>query len=450
MKDSNYMENMGIKKLALKTSTPMVISMIAIALYGITDSAFISNISEDALTTVALSIPMQAIITAIGLGTGIGINSILAKFLGEKDNEKAQKTIGYGFVFMLISWLVVAIISLFGTRSLFSFFTDNIKIQQLGYEYFSILGIFSIGSMFQILFQKILEAHGKTKMSMFVQFSGTGINLILDPLLIFGLLGMPALGIRGAAISTVIGQSIGAIIGLVCIIKNKIFNFKYLEDVKFDKDIIKSIYEVGFPTMLLEAADSFITLYLNKILIDFSEAAVSTWGVYGQLQKFVMIIVYGLNYGMIPIVAYNLGAKKKERIKECISFYIKLALGVVVTGQLLFLIIPTQLISIFDVSDEVLSIAVPAFRILSCGFVFAGVSLVLSATFQAFGNGTYSLIVNLSRKIIFVLPILFMLKGVIGIYSVWTAFTIAEIATMIVAIVLYRKISKKVMEEQYV
>lgn len=441
------MEIMNIKKLALKISIPMIISMLAIALYGIVDTAFVSKISDDALTTVSLAVPMQAIITAISLGIGIGVNSNLAKSLGQKAEKKVTKIISYGCIFSAVSWIIIAIICYFGTKTFFSFFTNNETIIGLGYDYFSIIGIFSIGSIFQILFEKILEAYGKAKTSMLVQFSGTIVNLILDPILIFGLLGAPVLGIRGAAIATVIGQTIGMIIGLISLIKNRIFKFNYLVNISADKEIISGILKVGFPTMILEAVTSFIALFLNKILITFSESAVSVWGIYYQLQRFIFIIIYGMNYGMIPIVAYNLGAKQKTRVEQAIKFFLQLAIGVAVIGELLFLLIPGQLINFFDITQEVYNIAVPAFRILSLGFSFAAVALVISATFQAFGNGMYSLIVNLLRKLIFVVPIIFILKSFIGIYSIWIAFTVAEIITMLIAIWLFRKISRNIIEK---
>ena len=446
MERANEMETMDIKKLAIKISTPMIISMISIALYGIVDTMFISGISGEALTTISLAMPIVAIITAIGLGTGIGVNAILAKTLGEKREEKVKKIIITGIVVTLISWIIVAIISGLGAKAFFKAFTENLEIQKLGQEYLTIISIFSIGTLFQILFEKILEAYGKSKSSMIVQFSGAVINLILDPIFIFGLGFIPALGIKGAAIATVTGQIFGMLIGVYFLVKNKFIGKKDIFEFKFEKSIVKEIYKVGFPTMILEAATSFITLILNKILIMFSEAAVSVWGIYCQLQKFVIIIVYGLNSGMIPIIAYNWGAKKKARVKEAIRFFLKLAIGVTAVGAILFLVLPSQLASIYEITDEILNISIPAFRILSLGFVFAGISLVLSASFQAFGNGTYSLIINLSRQIIFALPIIFILKGIIGIYAVWSAFAISEIITMIIAIVLYRKINKNIIE----
>lgn len=443
---SNDMETMKISKLAFKISIPMVISMISIALYGIVDTMFISKIGNDALTAVALSIPIQSIITAIALGTAIGLNALLAKTLGEKNEAKTKNIIQIGFVVTLIGWIIIALSSKLGLKSFFNLFTQNEDIKNLGYNYLSIISMFSIFSLYQILFEKILEAYGKTKSSMIVQFAGAIINLILDPILIFGYFGMPKLGIAGAAISSVIGQSIGMIIGLIIILKNKILRLNELLKVKMDKSILKDIYKVGIPTMILESVSSFITLILNRVLGNYSDNAISVWGIYGQLQKFVIIIVYGFNYGMIPIIAYNWGAKNKDRILEVIKVFIKISIVVTVIGQLIFLIGTKQIIQIYNVSEDVLNIAIPAFRILSIGFIFAGISLTLSATFQAFGNGLYSLIVNLSRQIIFTLPFIILLKNLIGINGIWISFTLAEVITTIIAIVLYLRNMKKVLK----
>ncbi len=441
---SNEMETMPIRRLAFKISIPMVISMISIALYGIVDTMFISKIGDEALTAAALSIPIQSIITAIALGTSIGLNALLAKTLGEKKEDKAKKIIKTGFIIIFISWIIIAIVSALGTKSFFSLFTQNENIVDLGYKYLSIVSIFSIGGLFQILFTKILEAYGKSKSSMIIQFGGTIINLILDPILIFGLLGMPALGIKGAAISSIIGQLIGMLIGLTIILKNKIFELKDLLEIRIEKSILTDIYKVGIPTMILESVASFITLILNRVLGEYSDDAISVWGIYGQLQKFIIIIVYGFNYGMIPILAYNWGAKNYNRILETIKVFIKISISVTIIGQLIFIFGTKQIIQIYNVSEDILKIAIPAFRILSIGFIFAGISLTLSATFQAFGNGVYSLIVNLSRQILFTIPFIIILKNFMGINGIWISFTIAEIITMMIAILLYSKIKKKI------
>lgn len=442
---SNDMETMPINKLSFKISIPMVISMISIALYGIVDTMFISKISNNALTAAALSIPVQSIITAIALGTSIGLNALLAKTLGEKNEGKTKSIIKFGFIITFISWVVIVIASKLSLHSFFGLFTQNENIKKLGNNYLSIISLFSIWSLYQILFEKVLEAYGKTKSSMIIQFGGAIINLILDPILIFGYFGIPALGISGAAISSVIGQFIGMMIGMIIILKDNIFTLNDLLKIKIEKSIFKDIYKVGLPTMILESVASFITLILNKVLGEFSDNAISVWGIYCQLQKFVIIIVYGFNYGMIPIIAYNWGAKNKQRVFETIKTFLKISVGVTLIGELVFLLGTKQIIQIYNVPDDIFNVAIPAFRILAIGFIFAGISLTLSATFQAFGNGLYSLIVNLSRQIIFTLPFIILLKKIIGINGIWISFTIAEIITMIIAIILYLNNLKKVL-----
>ncbi len=441
---ANEMETMPIKKLAFKISIPMVISMISIALYGIVDTMFISKISTEALTAVALSIPIQSIITAIALGTSIGLNALLAKTLGEKNEAKCKKIIQAGFLLTAISWIIIILASKLGIKQFFNLFTQNENIRILGYNYLSVISVFSIGSLFQILFEKILEAYGKTKSSMIIQIGGAIINLILDPILIFGYFGMPALGITGAAISSVIGQLIGTLIGLIIILNNKIIELKDFSKIKIEKSVLKDIYKVGIPTMILESVASFITLILNKVLAEYSDDAISVWGIYSQLQKFIIIIVYGFNYGMIPILAYNFGAKNKKRILETIHTFLIISAVITLIGQLIFIFGTKTIIQIYDVSDDILNIAIPAFRILAIGFIFAGISLTLSATFQAFGNGTYSLIVNLSRQIIFTLPLIILLRNYLDINGIWISFSVAEIITTIIAITLYLKNTKRI------
>ena len=436
--NNDEMATMPIKKLSIKVATPMVLSMISVALYGIVDAIFISKINSDALTAIYLAMPVQAIITAIGLGTGIGVNALLAKTLGEKNKEKANKIICNGFTFIILSWLIVFLVSFFGVNIFYKFFTDNEVIRALGNKYLTITAMFSIFNLTELLLEKILEAHGKTKSSLALKFTGAVTNLVLDPILIFGLLGLPAFGITGAAIATIFGQFCGMMVGFIALRKHNLVNIN-TKDLKINSSIAKDVYKVGLPSIILDSLDSLITLMLNKVLITFSASAVNVWGIYGQLQKFIIIIVYGLNFGMIPIIAYNWGAKNKERIIECIKFFAKLIAGETFIGMLVFLLIPTYLVSMYDSSKEIMTIAVPAFRILSIGFVFAGLSVMLSGTCQAFGKGMESLLINLCRKIIFVIPIIFILKPFAGIYSIWIAFTIGEILTTIVAYTLYKK-----------
>lgn len=446
-KNINEMEEMTIPKLAIKTSLPMIVSMISIALYGIVDTIFVSGISENALTAITLAYPIQNIITGIGLGTGIGLNSLLSRSLGEKNEEKIQKTTLNGILLTILTWIIIAIISIFCIKPFLTYFSKDSKLISLGSSYLYIISIFSIGTLFQITTEKILEAYGRTKESMIVQIVGSVINLVLDPIFIYGFLFVAAFGIAGAAVATVIGQIIGMIIGLYYIKKYKLIRLKLnKENIELDREIVKNIYKVGIPTMILEIISSFIMLFVNKILIGFSSLAVSVWGVYTKVEKFVLIIIYGLNYGMIPIIGYNFGAKRTDRVKEAIKFFLKLGVGVTLISTIIVCTFPVQILNAFDVSNETIEIGIVAFRILSIGFVFASVSMMLSATFQAFGNATNSLIIKLSRKLIIAVPIIIIFKNILGMNIIWIAFTIAEIITMFISIIMFKKISKKTLE----
>ena len=438
------MENMKISKLAWKISLPMIISMISIALYGIIDTIFVSKTGKNALTAIVLVYPIQNIITAIALGLGTGINSLLSRTRGEKNNEKCKKIVVNGIKLTFLSWIITAIISYIISNKIFYFFTNNKEIVDLGSIYFRIIGVFSIGTFFQITTERILESYGKTKDSMLIQISGAVINLILDPILIFGINGSRGLGIKGAAIATIIGQCTGMIYGTYLIIrKYNMIKTKHILEIKFDNIIIKEIYKVGFPTTLLEIATSMITFILNKILISINNYAVDVWGIYMKIQKFVLITIYGLNYGMIPIVGYNIGAKKINRVKETIKYFLKASIIITLVGTLIFIVFPKTLLGWFTNSDETIKLGIKAFRILAFGLVFGGISLVISATFQSFGEGNYSLIVNLCRKIFISLPIIYIFKGIFGVTVVWYATVIAEIIATIVAIILIKKIFNK-------
>lgn len=438
-----YVETMNVKKAAWEISIPMVISMISLALYGIVDTIFVSNLGESALNAISLSYPIQNIITALGLGIAIGLNVVLSKSIGEKDKEKSNKIIVNGIILSVFAWIIVAILAFVGTKSFLTFFTKDDELINLGIAYLKITSIFSVGILFEILFEKVLEAYGKTRESMILQMSGAIINLVLDPILIYGYLGAPQLGIQGAAIATVIGQISGMLIGIFLIFKNKIINTSIFKEIKADFETIKSILCVGVPTMLMETLSSFIILLLNKILINISETAVSVWGIYVKVEKFVFIIIHGFDYGMMPMLGYSIGAKKHDKIKETIQYFYKLALAISILGMLVFMLLPKVMIGWFGVSNETLQIGVVAFRILAIGFVFQATSTVLSAVFQSFEKASYSLIISLLRKIIIAIPLILVLKDIFGLNIVWCAYSIAEIITAIVAVILYKKLINK-------
>lgn len=279
---------------------------------------------------------------------------------------------------------------------------------------------------------------------MYVQIIGAVINLILDPIFIFGFLFIKPMGIKGAAIATILGQIVGMTYGIYLVFfKYKMFILSDLKNIKIENSIVKDIYKVGFPTTLLEIVTSMIVFIFNKILIDFGDSAVDIWGIYERVQKFVLITIYGLNYGMIPIVGYNLGAKNYDRVKNTIKYFLKISIAITAIGTIIFMIFPAILVGWFTKTEVTINMGIEAFRVLGIGLVFAGVSLVLSATFQSFGNGSYSLIITMCRKIVITLPIVYLLKNIFGVSIFWWAVSIAEVITMMMSIILFRKAIKK-------
>jgi len=440
---NNEMEEMDLKKLSIKMSIPMVISMISLALYNLIDSIFVSNIGTEALTAISLSYPMQAIMIAIALGTGIGINSLMSRKLGEKETETVQNVALHGILLMIIAYIIIAIFGGTLLEKLFMSFTQDELTVTYAVNYLSICMFFSFGLLFQILFEKISEAFGKTVYSMVIQFSGAAINLILDPILIYGLLGMRALGVKGAAIATVIGQISGMIIGLILLKKNCIsFNIKKF---KYSFKIIKDIFIDGLPSIISESMAAFVTLILNKLLINYSNFAVPLWGIYNKVQSFIFMIVYGFNYGMIPIVGYNYGAKRYDRMKKTIKIFIIYAEIIMVVGVIIFMLLGKTIFNIYGAEQGIIDIGINALRILSLGFMFAGISLVLSSAFQAVGKGIYSLIIFILRQLVINIPMIYILQNHVDVSTIWYIFVISEISAMIVSIILYKKENKKIM-----
>ena len=438
---SNYMENMDLKKLSIKMSIPMVISMISLALYNLVDSIFISNIGTEALTAISLSYPIQAIIIGISLGTGIGINSLISRKLGEKQEDTVKKVVSHGIVIMVIIYLFIIIFGVTLLEKVFRYFTKDELTITYGVEYLSICLFFSFGQIYQILLEKIAEAFGKTNYSMLIQFSGAVINLALDPILIYGFLRVPGLGIKGAAMATVIGQISGMIIGFALLKKERIvFTIKKF---KVDFTIIKEIYIVGLPSIVSEMMASLVTLILNKLLIIYSDFAVPFWGIYNKVQSFIFMIVYGFNYGMIPIIGYNYGAKEYDRMKKTIKIFIIYAEIIMLIGIIIFMFFGKQIFKIYGAENGIIDIGINAFRILSLGFTFAGISLVLSSVFQAIGKGVYSLVIFILRQLAINIPLIYLLRNAVGIDKIWYVFILSEIIAMVVSCILLKKETKK-------
>jgi len=439
----NIMGTMSEGKLLLTISLPMMFSMLIQALYNVVDSYFVAKISENALAALQLAFPIQNLMIGVAVGTGVGINSLLSRRLGQKDQKAVDAAAMNGIFLALLSTLAFMVFGLFFTRAYFASQTDVAEIIEAGTTYLQICSIVCFGIFFDVTFARLLQSTGRTVYSMYGQLFGALTNIVLDPILIFGWFGFPRLGVAGAAYATVIGQVLSMGLDLTFnLIVNKEIRFR-LRGFRPSGRVIKEIYAVGVPAILNTTIFSVMTFGMNRILIGFSTAATAVLGVYFKLQSFIYMPVFGLNNGIVPIVAYNYGAEKPDRIRRTLKFALLYAGGIMLFGVLLFQAFPYPILRLFLESPETLAIGVSAFRTISLGFVFSGVVFVLGSVFQALGRGTLSLIVQLTRQLVAVLPLayLFSLSG--NVNAVWWAFPAAEILAVAVTLTLYRTVSIK-------
>ena len=439
----NKMGVMPVNKLLISMSVPMMISMLVQALYNIVDSMFVAQISEDALTAVSLAFPVQNLMIAVGTGTGVGINALLSRSLGEKNKEYANKTANNGLILAFFSFLLFAVITGLFSGVFFRVQTDNQTIIEYGISYTRICGMMSFGVFFQITFERLLQSTGKTIYSMITQLTGAIINIILDPIMIFGLLGFPKMGVAGAALATVCGQIVAAAMGLILNIKKNTEIEISVEKYKPSLHVIKSIYSVGVPSIIMASIGSVMIFGMNKILMAFSSTATAVFGVYFKLQSFIFMPIFGMNNGLVPIIAYNYGAAKPDRIIKAIKIGITYAISIMAIGTVLFNLIPQHLLAIFNASEEMLGIGVPALKTISVHFVVAAVAIILSSTFQAFGNGMYSLIMSVMRQLVVLLPSAYILSKLGGLSAIWWAFLIAEFMSVALALIFFKKLYKE-------
>jgi putative MATE family efflux protein len=415
------------------------------------DSIFVAKINQDALTAVSLAFPIQTLMIAVGAGTGVGINALLSKSLGEKNFERANRAANNGIFLAFVSFLLFVVIGLCTTDAFYRFQTDSGSIQAYGKDYLYIVTVASLGLFMQMTFEKLLQSTGKTLYSMFTQGLGAVVNLILDPCFIFGWGPFPKMGVSGAALATVIGQCLAALLGLFLNIRvNKEIKVS-LKKYPPNRKTIKHIYAVGLPSIIMQSIGSVMTYSLNKILIGYSETAVAVLGVYFKLQSFIFMPVFGLNNGYIPIVAYNYGARKKKRIVQAFMYGALFAASIMAVGMVLFLTIPGTLLGFFDAGEEMLEIGIPALRIISTHFVIASFSIMMISTLQALSRGVDSMIVSFSRQIIVLLPAAYLLSKFIGLKAIWWAFPIAEVVSLsLCALFLLRAYRRmiKPMEDQ--
>ena len=440
----NKMGTMPIGKLLFNMSLPMMISMLVQALYNIVDSIFVAKLSENALTAVSLAFPLQTLLIAVGTGTGVGMNALLSKSLGEKNFKKANATASNAAILYFFSYLVFFILGFTIVRPFYASQIGNAdqEIMELGIEYLSTVMIFSFGLLAQVFFERLLTSTGRTIFSMTSQLTGAITNIILDPILIFGLLGAPKMGVTGAAVATVIGQCVAALVAGFC-------NHRYNHDVKLkfhgfrlDFHIIGTIYAVGIPTIIMQSMSSVMCFGINKLLLDFSTTSTAVFGAYFKLQTFVYMAVFGLNNALIPIVAFNIGAKHAERIKKVIRLSGAYSALIGLVGLIIMEMLPIQLISAFAPSEEMFLLGVTALRILGLSFVFGGISVMTCYALQGFSRGIASLLISALRQVIILLPLASIMGKMMGINGIWWSFLVSETVTVAFAII-YLGIAEK-------
>lgn len=440
MSQENKMGTMPVKRLLVTMSLPMIISMLVQALYNIVDSVFVSMINQAALTAVSMAFPIQNLLIAVSAGTCVGVNALLSRSLGERNAKNANLAAVNGLFLAFVSFLFFALFGIFGARFFFESQTDNPVIIEYGIQYLQIVCIFSFGLFGEMMFERILQSTGQTFYCMITQGTGAIINIILDPILIFGLLGVPAMGIRGAAAATVFGQIVAMVLAaMLNHAKNKDVRISF-KGFSPHKRTISIIYQVGVPSIIMQSISSVMTFGLNKILISFSETAVAVFGVYFKLQSFIFMPIFGLNNGMIPIIAYNYGARNKKRIMETVRLSIGIAVGIMLIGLAVFQLMTPQLLMLFQADADMLSTGVPALRIISLSFLFAGYCIIVGSVFQAMGNGVYSLIISVARQLVCILPLAYFFAQVFGLHAVWYSIPLAEITSVVLSSILFRKI----------
>jgi putative MATE family efflux protein len=436
----NKMGVMPEGRLLLNMSLPMMVSMLVQALYNIVDSIFVAKISEDALTAVSLAFPLQTLLVAIGAGTGVGVNALISRGLGEKRQEKVDAVAVNGIFVYIISYLVVVVFALIAVRPFYRLQTGEGQenIMELGVTYLSIVMLFSFGVFAQFIFERMLQATGRTFFTMISQMTGAIINIILDPILIFGLLGAPKLGIAGAAIATVIGQVVASIIAMTYNLKKNTDVHISFRGFRPNGRIIKDIYMIGIPSIIMQSIGSVMTAGMNLILMGMSSTAAAVFGVYFKLQSFFFMPVFGLNNGLIPIISYNYGAKKKSRMLNTLKYGYGIAFFFTFIGFLAFMLIPDKLLGLFNASEAMLAIGVPALRIIAVHFLIAWFCIVTGTLFQAVGNAIYSMFVSVARQLVVLLPAAYILAKIGGLSLIWWSFPIAELMSMMISLICLR------------
>ena len=441
----NKMGVMPEGKLLLNMSLPMMVSMLVQAMYNIVDSIFVAKISEDALTAVSLAFPLQSLMIAVGAGTGVGVNALISRGLGEKKRDRVDAVAANGIFIYALSYLAIAVLGFTAVRPFYNMQVGagQENIMELGVTYLSIAMIFSFGLFGQFVFERILQATGRTLFTMISQMTGAIINIIMDPILIFGLLGFPKLGIAGAAIATVMGQIIAAIIACVYNLKKNTDVTISFKGFRPNGEIIKDIYIIGIPSIVMQSIGSVMTTGMNLILMGISSTAAAVFGVYFKLQSFFFMPVFGLNNGLIPILSYNYGARNKKRMMNTLKYGYLIAFLFMLVGFVVFMLIPDRLLLLFDASETMLAIGIPALRKIAVHFLIAWFCIVSGTLFQAVGNAVYSMYVSVARQLVVLLPVAYVLAKIGGLSLIWWCFPIAEMMSLLISVVCLKLVMKK-------
>ena len=442
----NKMGTMPIGKLLFNMSLPMMISMLVQALYNIVDSIFVSKLSENALTAVSLAFPLQMLLIAVATGTGVGMNALLSKALGERRSDEVNRIASNAAFLYFVSYVVICIL---GFTIVKPFYMSqmghaDVEIMEMGIDYLSTVMIFSFGLLSQIYFERLLTSTGKTIFSMTSQLCGAITNIILDPILIFGLCGLPKMGVTGAAVATVIGQCVAAVVAFTC-------NHKYNHEVKLifhgfrpNGRIIRTIYAIGIPSIIMQSIGSVMTYSMNRILIEFSSTATAVFGVYFKLQSFFFMPVFGLNNGITPIIAFNYGAQNRKRMIKTIKLSMITSFCLTFVGFLCFEFIPQTLLGMFSASADMLKIGIPALRIIGIHYLIAWFCIICGTVFQALGKAVFSMIVSIMRQLIILVPAAYILSKLGGLHAVWWSFPIAEIVSLMVSLLFLFRIYRTI------
>ena len=444
----NKMGVQPVGRLLAGMAIPMMISMLVQALYNVVDSVFVSRISENAFNAVGLAFPLQNLMIAVGAGTAVGINALLSRSLGEKKQDMADRAAGTGIFLSLCSAVVFALIGIFLSRPFFMAQAKTVpEIVEMGTAYTRICLGLSVGLFCQFCFERLLQSTGRTMLSMVTQIIGAVINIILDPVFIFGLCGMPKMGVTGAAVATVLGQFVGALLAIL-------LNLKYNPDIRirlrlirWDKPVVREIYRVGVPSIVMQSIGSVMTFGMNKILFVFTPTATAVFGAYFKIQSFIFMPVFGLNNGMLPIISYNYGAARMDRVKRTVRLTICTAVCIMTVGFAVFQLAPATLLTLFDASAEMTAIGVPALRIISISFLLAGFCIIAGSVCQAIGNPLYSMMVSICRQLVVLLPAAWLLAQSGRLELVWWSFPIAEIASFTLSAIFLRRTMRAAEEE---